>query len=98
MEDDEIFAVAPQHLEESRPRRIRLVMAGSTVNLMIDTGSPINIIDNRVYLSLVDKPRLGHCSRQYFGLKFKKPLPISRLKFFLITGEFFPENYLCFKI
>jgi hypothetical protein len=46
------------------------------VSFLIDTGSPINVIDEAVMQSLAIKPKLQACNSRYFGFTSDKPIEV----------------------
>ena len=51
-------------------------IGGSHVRLLIDTGAPINILDQLSYEAIASKPTLLPCNTPYFGLRAREPLPV----------------------
>ena len=53
-------------------------LLGQYIDCLVDTGSPINVIDERTYSSLNPKPQLQQCHTKYFpyGEGEKQPIPI----------------------
>ena len=75
-----LFAIGEEKL-----RRINLgpkadiSVCGLVKNFLIDTGSPVNVIDESCYNELKDKPTLSLCNTRFFGYgpsAAKQPLPI----------------------
>ena len=42
----------------------------------MDTGTPINIIDESTWSRMTPPPTLQACGRQYYGFQSQKPLPV----------------------
>ena len=70
---------------EDKLRRINLgpkadiSVCGLVKNFLIDTGSPVNVIDESLYNELKEKPALSACNTKFFGYgpsAAKQPLPI----------------------
>jgi hypothetical protein len=53
-------------------------LLGQYIDCLVDTGSPINVIDERTYALLNPKPQLQQCHTKYFpyGEGEKQPIPI----------------------
>jgi hypothetical protein len=53
-------------------------LLGQYIDCLVDTGSPINVIDERTYSLLDPKPQLQQCHTKYFpyGEGEKQPIPI----------------------
>ena len=49
---------------------------GVFVSFMIDTGSPVNVIDQASYKSIQNKPKLAPCNSRFLGLTSNTPIPI----------------------
>ena len=56
--------------------RLTVIINGSKISLLVDTGSPINILDEKTFKSLVSKPVLEKCNTRYYGFTAKEPLTI----------------------
>ena len=53
-----------------------VIINGSKISLLVDTGSPFNVLDEKTFKSLVSKPVLEKCNTRYCGFTAKQPLPI----------------------
>ena len=58
------------------PRR-KFQVLGQTIDCLVDTGAPINIIDAHTYERLQPRPKLEHCATKYYpyGDQDKRPIP-----------------------
>lgn len=86
-ENYDIYQVVGDEVQNDGPR-VEIEVAGSKVDFLIDTGAPLNIIDEVTFTNLRFKPVLRPCSSKVFGYevedaassstttKPKKPLPI----------------------
>lgn len=54
--------------------RTSLRIQETTLSLMVDTGSPINIIDETTYARLKNKPLLDKCDTTYYGYTSETPI------------------------
>jgi hypothetical protein len=70
------FLTVTQAIRQKSGPRVDAIIAGTTVSCLIDTGAPINIIDEETYSGLKHKPRLEKCATKYYGYQSKEPLPI----------------------
>lgn len=44
------------------------------LSFLIDTGSPVNVIEERAYEKLKSKPALKPCNTLYYGFKSNTPM------------------------
>jgi hypothetical protein len=75
--DNIVFAIEQRQEKtlDTRPRSdIRI--GEDHVNVMIDTGSTINVLSEHTYAKFTDKPRLYTCKTEYYGFKSDTPIPI----------------------
>ena len=56
--------------------KVNIELLGSSLGCLVDTGSPINVIDEKSFTSLKVRPRLEACNTKYFGYNASTPLPI----------------------
>ena len=54
--------------------RVEVVLFDAPISFLIDTGSPVNVIDERAYEKLKSKPALKPCNTLYYGFKSNTPL------------------------
>ena len=51
-------------------------LGDNVLECLVDTGSPINVIDEVTYEGLRNRPRLEVCAKKYYGYTAKTPLEI----------------------
>ena len=73
MIDYEVLAIEPGTRFNNGPRAV-VDMCASSISFLVDTGAPINVIDEHTYASLDDKPRLDRCSGNFYGVGSDKPI------------------------
>lgn len=56
--------------------RASVQMGGTAVDFLIDTGAPINVIDQWTYEAMSNKPKLERCNSRLYGYRAEEPLPI----------------------
>ena len=75
MLDYEVLALEHQSRFNNGPRAV-IDLCASSVQFLVDTGAPVNVIDEQTYASLADKPRLDRCSGSYYGVGSDKPIVV----------------------
>jgi hypothetical protein len=70
-----LFAVKNDSRTNDGPRA-NVIIEQTEMSLLIDTGAPINVIDEVTYNSMNPKPRLDKCQTTFYGYNATKPLPI----------------------
>ena len=68
-----VAAVTPR---AASGRFARVSIGGAHVRHLVDTGAPVNIIDELSYEALACKPTLQQCNTPFFGLRSTEPLPV----------------------
>lgn len=72
-----LFAVGEGQSERSNGGpRITVQINKTKFSLLIDTGAPINVIDEKTYYSIHNRPSLQKCNTEYYGYTSGAPLPI----------------------
>ena len=78
-----VFAVSSSASNQERSRfrrndgpRAKILIQNEICSFLVDTGSPINVVDERTFNSWSAKPKLDACNTRYFGYNSKSPLPI----------------------
>ncbi len=56
--------------------RADILVSGSDVSFLIDTGSPINVIDHTAWDNLGFKPNMTPCKSRFFGFTSKTPIEV----------------------
>ena len=56
--------------------RAEIILGNETCSFLVDTGSPINVIDEQTFNSWDTRPKLELCSSRYYGYNSTTPLPI----------------------
>ena len=56
--------------------RVQFRLGVNQVEFLVDTGSPINVIDEATYESLWERPELEICNKKYYGYTSKVPIEI----------------------
>ncbi len=56
--------------------RSEIELLGNKISCLVDTGSPINVIDEKTFFSLKHLPMLEKCNTKYFGYTSDAPLQI----------------------
>jgi hypothetical protein len=51
-------------------------MAGTPVDMMVDTSAPVNIIDEVTHGNLAKQPVLEACDTHFYGYTSNVPLPV----------------------
>jgi hypothetical protein len=51
-------------------------MCGNDVSFLIDTGSPINVLDQTAWDSLSVKPKLKPCNTRFYGFTSNTPIEV----------------------
>ena len=72
-----IYSIEIGALKVSDDRiRAHVTIQGVQATCIVDSGSPINVIDESAYLKMYSRPQLTACNTKYFGFGSKAPLPI----------------------
>ena len=74
-DDDYIFHVNENKLHSKQPA-VKVLFQNTDLEMLVDTGAAVNIIDQSTYDSLVNKPKLDIPGKQLFGYD-KKQIDIS---------------------
>jgi hypothetical protein len=75
--DNGILSISNSILENKANRpRVKLKLHDQIVSFLIDTGSPINVIDEWNFNNLNPRPHLNKCNTKYYGFKASEALPI----------------------
>ena len=78
LEDDgdesDIYTIRPKHIDKRRGPRAEVQVNGSVLDMLIDTGSPINVIDEVSLSKLGYAPQLEPCVSAYYGFKATEPI------------------------
>ena len=102
---------APIHVSTRRLNsgpRATISLCDSNIEFLVDTGAPVNVIDELTYAELVNKPNISPCKVDFFGFGSSSPLDIVgqfaaditfrgktvRVGFIIKRGE--SERLLCF--
>jgi hypothetical protein len=64
------------HVQTSASPRAIVIIHESPVDMMIDTGSPVNIIDELTYQRLQPQPALEKCNTNFFGYTATTPMEV----------------------
>lgn len=56
--------------------RVVVDVDGSSMDLLIDTGAPVNVCNEEAYNKLSSRPHLNTTNTRYFGYKSKSPLDV----------------------
>ena len=75
--DNEFAAVHESPRRYNSGPRASIRVCGSSVSFLVDTGAPVNVIDEFTYNELVDKPQLLPCSAHYFGFGSSDPMELA---------------------
>ena len=76
MVDTEFAAIHVSSRQLYNGPRVTIDMCGSQVEFLIDTGAPVNVIDERMFGELACKPDLRPCKVEFFGFGSAQPLDI----------------------
>ena len=68
-------SVCAQRLQQ-RTTRISSKPCGSDIDFLVDTGAPVNVIDELMFAELVDKPSISQCEVDLFGFGSTSPFDI----------------------
>ena len=71
---DGINALRPDD-HQDRPR-VKLNVENTPITMLVDTGSPINVLDEADFNSISPKPAIQKCNTQLYGYASKAPIPI----------------------
>ena len=71
-----LHAIIPTRTFCRPGKRASVILCGSVASLLIDSGAPINIIDEYTWFNLSDKPIIQPCNRKWFGFGSQLPLEI----------------------
>ena len=75
VDTDELFRV--QRSGQKDPPMCTVKVAGESIDMIVDTGACVNIIDSRAYSRLVDKVQLSSCrEKQLFAFGSEGNLPM----------------------
>ena len=70
-----LFAVSELN-PSMKKRRAQVRAAGVSLTMLIDTGAPINIIDERAYAQMRPAPELQPCNTRYCAYQQEQPLAV----------------------
>ena len=71
-----LFAVKSNDIRANDGPRVKATVENTKLLFLIDTGAPINVIDEVTYTTMDPKPTLEKCNTTFYGYKADEPLPI----------------------
>ena len=75
MLDNEVLALEQGSRFNSGPRA-ELTLCGTRMTFLVDTGAPINVIDEQAWCALASKPHLDTCNGNFYGVGSDKPIEL----------------------
>ncbi|RMZ94430.1 hypothetical protein BpHYR1_035282, partial [Brachionus plicatilis] len=64
------------HIEAGSGPRATIEVGGTKLSVLVDSGSPINIMDSNAFDKLANKPNLDPCKSEYHAFMSTNKLPI----------------------
>ena len=75
MIDHELCAIDGGTRHNSGPRA-KIDLCGETLSFLVDTGAPINVINEYTFNALAHPPRLDVCNGNFYGVGSNKPIEV----------------------